>query len=123
MTARCPARPRGMELGRMRSATASATPHAPVQATIGVSTEESQGTVTVRVTGEVDVVTSETLDQTLRALSRRWTGRVVVDLSGVTFMDSSGLRAIVRARDRMDAAGRWLVVRGATGQPRRLLDI
>ena len=106
----------------MSSATASVV-QATTRAPIGVTTEESHGTVIVRVSGEVDVATSEVLDETLRVLAKRWSGRVAVDLACVTFMDSSGLRALVRARDRMDAAGRWLVVRGATGQPLRLLDI
>jgi anti-anti-sigma regulatory factor len=48
---------------------------------------------------------------------------VIVDLSAVSFMDTAGLRALVRARERMDSAGRWLLTRGATGQPRRLLEI
>jgi anti-sigma B factor antagonist len=71
----------------------------------------------------MDIASSEMLDSALRSLVQRSHGRIIVDLSRVTFMDSAGLRALVRARERMDVSGRWLVTRGATGQPRRLLDI
>ena len=110
-------------MGQMRSATASATPGTAATASIGVSMEKRNGTVVVRVTGDVDVASSQMLDDALTELARQPAGRVMVDLSDVTFMDSSGLRALVQARDRMDRGRRWLVVCGATGQPRRLLDI
>ena len=84
---------------------------------------EEEGSAIVHVVGEMDIASSEMLDSALRSLVQRSHGRVIVDLSRVTFMDSAGLRALVRARERMDACGRWLVTRGASGQPRRLLDI
>ena len=89
----------------------------------GVRVFEEEGASIVHVVGELDIASSDLLDTTLRALAQRSQGRVVVDLSRVTFMDSAGLRALVRARERMDQCGRWLVTRGASGQPRRLLDI
>jgi anti-sigma B factor antagonist len=84
---------------------------------------EEDGSSIVHVIGELDIASADLLDSTLRTLAQRSHGRVVIDLSGVQFMDSAGLRALVRARERMDAGGRWLVTRGAAGQPRRLLDI
>jgi anti-sigma B factor antagonist len=84
--------------------------------------EEGRSSV-VHVVGELDIASAEQLDSVLRTLAQRSHGRVVVDLSRVSFMDSAGLRVLVRARERMDAGGRWLLTRGATGQPRRLLEI
>jgi len=77
----------------------------------------------VEARGEIDLASSEELDRALRDVAARSSGRVIVDLSGVTFLDTAGLRTLVRARERMDEAGRWLVTRGASGQPRRLIEI
>ena len=49
---------------------------------------------------------------------------VVVDLADLTFMDSSGLAALVLARSRVVAGGRGeLVLTRPTGIVRRVLEI
>jgi anti-sigma B factor antagonist len=48
---------------------------------------------------------------------------VVVDFSGLTFLDSTGVNCLVRARADGDAAGTRLLVRNATGIARRVLEI
>jgi anti-sigma B factor antagonist len=48
---------------------------------------------------------------------------VVVDLSGVTFVGSSGLGLLIQARQDLDAAGRSLVVRGVTPAIRKAFEI
>jgi anti-sigma B factor antagonist len=99
----------------------TSSPRAKSHAVVRVFEEERSSVV--HVVGELDIASSDRLESVLRTLAQRSHGRVVVDLSRVTFMDSAGLRVLVRARERMDAGGRWLLTRGATGQPRRLLEI
>lgn len=48
---------------------------------------------------------------------------VVVDLAGVTFMDSSGLHALMTAHHAAQRTGGRLSVRGATGAVAGLLEI
>ncbi len=48
---------------------------------------------------------------------------VAVDLAGVTFMDSSGLHALVTAHHSAQRRGRRLYVRGATGVVGALLHL
>lgn len=48
---------------------------------------------------------------------------VVVDLADVTFMDSAGSLAFLRARDRLVRDGGSLMLVGARGGPARLLAI
>lgn len=48
---------------------------------------------------------------------------VVVDLSGVTFVGSSGLGLLLQAHRDLTAQGRTLVVRGASGSIRRAFGI
>jgi anti-anti-sigma factor len=75
------------------------------------------GTV-VRIRGEVDLATSPKLDVTFSQLEPP-DGVVVIDLSGVTFIDSSGLNALVQLRQRfakqdLDHNLRLVVTRPAT---------
>jgi anti-sigma B factor antagonist len=76
-------------------------------------TQEDAETVWVRVTGELDLLTSEELAVALRDAHRR--GRLIVlDLRELTFMDGCGLRVILGAAARAGRRGRRLiVVRGA----------
>ena len=48
--------------------------------------------------------------------------KLVLDLSGVTFMDSSGIAVILRARQKMQLLDGGLLVRGTPPQARRVLD-
>ena len=47
---------------------------------------------------------------------------LVLDLSGVTFMDSSGIALILRAQQRMGLLDGGVVVRNVPPQARRVLD-
>jgi len=48
---------------------------------------------------------------------------VTVDLSGVTYMDSSGLRALLEARDHLDGQARRLIVDACSRPVQRLFEI
>ena len=48
---------------------------------------------------------------------------VLVDLTGVNYLDGSGVGAIAYIFKRLQARGYNLTVQGATGQPRRMLWI
>jgi anti-anti-sigma factor len=63
----------------------------------------------VHVAGELDMATAPELERTLRErllLARQ----VVLDLRGVTFMDTRGVYVIVEATARARQAGRRLVI-------------
>ena len=47
---------------------------------------------------------------------------IILDLSGLTFMDSSGIAVVMRARQRMRALGGSIVLRNAGPQPRKVLE-
>jgi anti-sigma B factor antagonist len=88
-----------------------------------VSTEPgTDGERVVVVSGEVDVATAPTLDRELeQALARP--GTVVVDLSGVTFLDSSGCHVLVRANRRADSDGAALELTGLNGTSQRVFEV
>ena len=72
-----------------------------------VTISENDPTVLV-AEGQIDSHTSSALDEALSEMSAE--GSVSVDLSGVTFVDSSGLRVIVRAHKRQLGSGGRLTI-------------
>jgi stage II sporulation protein AA (anti-sigma F factor antagonist) len=52
--------------------------------------------VVVAPRGELDMATAGTVDQELRQLRSSGFGKFILDLSGLTFMDSSGLHLVMR---------------------------
>lgn len=79
-------------------------------------------TATLRVTGELELVQGDRLE----AATQRMIGEVehfVVDLSGVTFMDSSGLGALIAINQAVGEAGASVVLRQPTEAVTRILEM
>ncbi|MBB3050891.1 anti-sigma B factor antagonist [Prauserella isguenensis] len=72
-----------------------------------ITVDRSDDGLFVRAKGEVDLGTVAQLDSALDAACHEVSPpmAVVADLSGVTFLASSGLSALVRAHERCTAAG------------------
>lgn len=87
-----------------------------------VATEQTDGSVTVRATGEIDVATAPQVETELLGLIDSGSA-VVLDLHGVTFIDSSGLRALVTARQRADDQGVSFALIGRSQAVERLLQV
>lgn len=75
----------------------------------------------IRVSGEIDAHSVSVVDAALADADPTTT--IVLDLSGVTFIDSSGLRALVAAHKRAQAGGGELVVAGPSEPVLRLLGL
>ena len=73
----------------------------------------------VALHGELDLMSANGLTDALVELAG---STVVVDLSDLTFMDSSGIGALVRARNRIRADGQLMLSRPG-GIVRRALEI
>ncbi len=61
------------------------------------------GVARIAPEGRLDAVTVPALETVLKDHLDAGRGQIVVDLSGVTYMSSSGLRALLRARKRAQA--------------------
>lgn len=82
------------------------------------------GVAVVVAAGEVDLASAEALEQeTTAALVRADTTEVVVDLSGVTFLDSSGISALIKERRLADEHGKLMRISGAEGTVRDVLQL
>lgn len=74
-----------------------------------------------RISGSLDVPSAGAIHELLDELCRT-PGDVTLDLSGVRFMDSGGLRALIQACMGLARTGRVRVVRPSE-QVRRLLEL
>lgn len=79
--------------------------------------------LTARISGEVDHHGAREIMEVLdREIDAALPGRLALDLSGVTFMDSSGIAVLLRARRRMNELEGTLTVSHIPAQPRRVLE-
>jgi anti-sigma B factor antagonist len=86
-----------------------------------ITEEEEAGHTRVTVTGELDLATADDLDARLATLAEL--GRpVLLDLRPLTFMDSSGLRALMVARERAERGWQLQIV-APEGDAREVLRI
>lgn len=79
--------------------------------------------VTVSLSGELDLASAHDLEQALTDAQATNAGRVVIDLAGLEFIDSTGLRVLLSAQRRADATGQALLLRNPQPQVRRLFEI
>jgi anti-sigma B factor antagonist len=82
---------------------------------------ERDGDVELVVGGEIDIATSDAFYDQLGRLVAAAHSPAFVDLSGVTFLDSSGLNALVRASRTAETAGVNLVLLAPSRPVRRVL--
>ena len=59
---------------------------------------DAEGNAVLRIAGEIDLASTAAVEARVAELCRG-AAKVVVDLSDVTFMDSSGLAMLLRTRD------------------------
>jgi anti-sigma B factor antagonist len=82
----------------------------------------SEGERIIRLRGELDIDSAPDLERVLLR-SRPPQQRLVLDLSGLKFMDSTGLRVLLRARAAAEE-GRWAIyLRDVPPNIRRLFDM
>jgi anti-anti-sigma factor len=81
---------------------------------------DERGATRVALDGELDRVAAERLDATLSDLARQ-TQELILDLSGVTFIDCGGLFAILRCHLACRDSGCSLTLLHPSGQARDLL--
>jgi anti-sigma B factor antagonist len=85
--------------------------------------ESRNGVARVALGGELDIVTAPILADQLERSEQDGIVALVLDLRNLTFVDSSGLHAFLRARERAEANGHRLLLIGATQETRRLFGL
>jgi anti-anti-sigma factor len=91
---------------------------------IEISTVADPSAVVLSVRGEIDLsVSADLLSTIVCAGSESEVPRVLVDLDAVTFMDSSGISALVHAHQQLADRGVVLQIVGGPAQIRTVLSI
>jgi anti-sigma B factor antagonist len=87
-----------------------------------VTVQRSSRTAVVQVAGELDLASAPALADVLRSLEPPC-DRVILDLSGLAFIDSTGLRLAIAEHRRAELDGFDFVVAGATEPILRVLRV
>lgn len=85
--------------------------------------ELTNGWVSIEVEGEVDLATVEDLQRAIDAVFDDGGDHLVVDLTGSTFMDSTGLKTLVMSNRKFQAADRSFAIAVTSGPVSRLIDL
>ncbi|MET7457302.1 STAS domain-containing protein [Streptomyces sp. NPDC005574] len=81
------------------------------------------GVPVATVDGEIDHDVMGDFERALLSQDAATLPRIVVDLSGVTFMDSSGINVFIAAHRRVGEAQGWLRIAGAQDSVRSLMQM
>ncbi len=88
-----------------------------------ITVTHRDGAVVAALSGEIDHHGARAMMNELGELiAARLPRHLALDLSGVTFMDSSGIAVLLRALREMDRLGGSLRVTNIPAQARRVLD-
>jgi anti-anti-sigma factor len=90
---------------------------------VSIETRSDAGVTQVVLAGEFDLAAVPQFEDALTEVEAGGPAAIVIDLSALTFMDSSGLRALVTADDRARAAGRRLAIVPGPPAVRRVFEI
>lgn len=84
---------------------------------------QTKDTAVVVLEGEFDALSAPVTRAEFERIVDAGSGDLIVDLSGVTFMDSSGAGALVFLYKRLVGQKRALQLVGVAGQPLELLEL
>ena len=73
--------------------------------------------------GELDLATAPLLSREIKSVDLGATATVVLDLQGLEFMDSTGLRTILSAQEYLRERGGGFAVTRGSSQVQRLLSV
>jgi anti-sigma B factor antagonist len=82
----------------------------PKPGSLQISSELVNGLATLTLRGELDLASAGQLEESFAAIDEQGPSRVTVDLGGLAFVDSSGLRALLLADERARENGYELVL-------------
>ena len=89
---------------------------------LSISSEQDGGTHRVVAVGELDIATAGTLEQAVFDIEDDGQ-MIVLDLSGLSFIDSTGLRLVIDLNERYGGESDRLRVIAGSPAVERLLDI
>jgi anti-sigma B factor antagonist len=92
-------------------------------AALRVTCSHADGIASLAATGQVDSTSQDVLTDAILAAADPATGIVVVDLAGVTFLDSCGIRALVASSRALKSRGVQMQLGELSDMVRRTLGL
>jgi anti-sigma B factor antagonist len=89
----------------------------------GIQDDRRNGVARLALRGELDLATAPKLEGHLEQVEQDGVRAVVLDLRDLTFVDSTGLHAFLKARSRAADNGHRFALVGANEQVRKLLQL
>lgn len=90
---------------------------------LSIDVKETDILLEITLNGEIDAYTAPSLRDTIFPLSEKNGMKMVIDLSGVSYMDSTGLGVFVGAFKNVKAHDGQFKIVGLSGRLKRLFDI
>jgi anti-anti-sigma factor len=90
---------------------------------IELKVDRNKTKATVLVAGEIDLTSAPQLDDEVTGLIEGSVSELTIELTGVSFMDSTGLRVLLKASKLLESAGGSLVLKQPSEPVRRLLEV
>lgn len=84
--------------------------------------KNTDGTVIVQLNGEIDVSSGQILIDAFRTISEEHMPDVILDATGISFMDSAGVHALVDGKRMIHEGGTNLIL-VPSAQMRRVLEL
>jgi anti-anti-sigma factor len=96
----------------------------PVPGQLVVETSTQEDATVLMLSGELDLASTPILERELAAVESAGAKKILIDLAGVGFMDSTGLQALLRARERATTEhGAGLALRRGPHQVQRVFEL
>jgi anti-sigma B factor antagonist len=97
--------------------------NAAVATELSIQRREDDRGVVLALFGELDVVSAPELEHHLREVLAQPHARVMLDLNGLSFVDSAGVSVLIKAKQDAQLHGRTLVLRRPTEQLQRVFAV
>ena len=93
-----------------------------MESTFGAE-NDGAGICVIRARGDVDMESAPRLEAAIEQAVASNPKSVLIDLSDVTFLDSSGIRSLVVGKRRIEEMGATLTIDGMTPAVQRVFEI
>jgi anti-anti-sigma factor len=90
---------------------------------LNIKEGREDGAQALELVGELDVASAPALRERLAEVAIRGGGPLVIDLSDLNFIDSTGLSVLLNAKRRLTRRGRGFAVVCPPGHVRRILEV
>lgn len=90
---------------------------------LGMQSEREDDIHTISLFGELDIATADAVNRELERVEAGDVASIILDLSGLTFMDSTGIRIVIMANGRSRESGHRLALLRGPAAVQRVFEL